>query len=462
MGVDPETPPPPPPPTASPWGAVLARLAQGAGVALGIKLADAVLNSGTQVLLARWMGAWSFGTYSYAIAWSSSLAILAGLGLPNAALRFVPEYVTRQDWGRLRGLIDQSRRCTLLSSGAIALLALAWILHADWRDRTYALMPMGIAVAMVWPQTWLNLQLETARGLGQIAIAYSPSLVLRPVLVALGGALWIIGGRRLSATAGLGMMWGILVALVAGQWHLIRRRLPAELTSDAPQSVVPQMELRHWFTVALPLLFLDSSFLVLNQTDTISLGLLVGDREVGLYSAAVVTARWVNVMLASVNAIAAPLFASLYAQGDRAGLQAMVSAAAGWIFFPALGVAIALGVGAESVLGWFGPEFGAAKWALWPLILGQLVNVGSGSVGYLLMMTGHHLDCARVVSVCAVLNLILNLVLIPTWGIAGAAIATALSMMLWNLWLYRLVVRYLEVRPSIVDAIAIALHRHNR
>jgi O-antigen/teichoic acid export membrane protein len=426
-------------------------------VALGIKLADAVLNSITQVLLARWMGAWNFGTYSYAIAWSGSLGIVAGLGFPNAALRFVPEYLARQDWGRLRGLIEQSRRFTVLSSGVIALGALVWILHADWRDRTYALMPMAIAVAMVWPQTWLNLQLETARGLGQIAIAYGPTLVLRPILVVLGCALWPTGGGTLAATAGLGVMGGSLVGLVIGQWHLIRRRLPAALTQ-----VAPHVELRHWFGVALPLLFLDSSFLVLNQTDTISLGLLVGDREVGLYSAAVVTARWVNVMLASVNAIAAPLFSSLYAQDDRAGLQAMVSAAAGWIFFPALGMAIALGVGAESVLGWFGPEFGAAKWALWPLILGQLVNVGSGSVGYLLMMTGHHLDCARVVSVCALVNLLLNLLLIPEWGIAGAAISTAVSMMLWNLWLYRLVVRYLDVRPSILDAIARALtHRRD-
>ena len=107
----------------------------------------------------------------------------------------------------------------------------------------------------------------------------------------------------------------------------------------------------------------------------------------------------------------------------------------------------------DRILGLFGAEFVAARWSMTVLILGQLVNVGSGSVGYLMGMTGHHRQSAFVLGCSAVLNIILNAILIPIFGIMGAAIATALTMALWNIWLHQLVVKYLGVKPSIVSAI---------
>ena len=111
-----------------------------------------------------------------------------------------------------------------------------------------------------------------------------------------------------------------------------------------------------------------------------------------------------------------------------------------------------LGLEPGSELVVVGDEFVVARWALVALVLGQLVNVGAGSVGYLLIMTGHQIPCARVFFASAVVNVILNAIAIPRFGILGAAIATAFSMMLWNVWLHRLVVKHLNVRPSILFA----------
>ena len=68
-------------------------------------------------------------------------------------------------------------------------------------------------------------------------------------------------------------------------------------------------------------------------------------------------------------------------------------------------------------------------------------------------MTGHQNQSAVVMGVTALVNLILNLIGIHLWGIVGAAMATAFSMAIWNVWLYLLVVRDLGVRPSILDAL---------
>src|SRR5580704_3791342 len=58
-----------------------------------------------QVLLARWMGSREYGIYACSIAWATSLASLAALGLPYAALRFVPEYHTASNWPSMKGFI---------------------------------------------------------------------------------------------------------------------------------------------------------------------------------------------------------------------------------------------------------------------------------------------------------------------------------------------------------------------
>ena len=122
-----------------------------------------------------------------------------------------------------------------------------------------------------------------------------------------------------------------------------------------------------------------------------------------------------------------------------------------WMFYPALVMAIAIVLFSRPILHLFGAEFIAAQGALVALMLGQLVNVGAGSVGYLMLMTTYQKQAAGVMAVSALANIILNWVGIHWFGILGAAIATALSMALWNIWLYVLVVKKLGVRPSILD-----------
>ena len=102
------------------------------------------------------------------------------------------------------------------------------------------------------------------------------------------------------------------------------------------------------------------------------------------------------------------------------------------------------------MLGLFGPEFTRGYWALAILTVGQLVNASVGSVGFLMSMTGHQREAARVFAGAAVLNVVLNASLIPLWGINGAAIATATTTIIWNVALALYVWRRLGVRATIV------------
>ncbi len=422
-------------------------LARGASKALGVQVLGMIVAYGAQILLARWMTIEAFGVYEYAIAISEFLAFLSSLGLPSAVLRFIPEYTVQEQWAHVRGIIGASWRYTLGFSSLVAIATLS-VLGVGVMYQQMAIAPaVLLGIATVPLQALAKLQGELARAKHRIVLAYAPLKLVVPVLMLGGVSLWYFSGQSISSQGAIALFGGALILILIVQWiQFWQGLLPIEQTTTA-------MYLRRqWLWVALPMFLMDGAHVMLNRTDLLMLGSLRGVEEVGIYSAAVQTASWVNFPLFAVNAITAPVYAALYAQGDRASLQRVVSMVAHWIFWVALAIALFLILFAVPILHLFGAAFIDGRWALVALSLGQLVNVGAGSVGYLLMMTGHQTPCARVFLISALINIGLNAIAIPKLGLFGAALATAFSMMLWNVWLHILVVKYLQVRPSILFA----------
>ena len=87
----------------------------------------------------------------------------------------------------------------------------------------------------------------------------------------------------------------------------------------------------------------------------------------------------------------------------------------------------------EPILRLFGPDFVTGAPLLRLLSIGQFINVATGSVGYLLMMTGHERTLRLNITLATAVNLWLCLWLIPKMGPFGAAIATAVPLALMNL-----------------------------
>lgn len=136
--------------------------------------------------------------------------------------------------------------------------------------------------------------------------------------------------------------------------------------------------------------------------------------------------------LKSVNAIMAPLISELHATGRMEDLQRLVSRAARMIFVFTLVACATLFVVGEWALGLFGAEFRAGNPVLRLLLVSQAVNALAGSVGHLLTMTGSQRLAAWIAGSGAAVNVLLNLLLIPVWGIVGAALATTISTVGWN------------------------------
>jgi O-antigen/teichoic acid export membrane protein len=187
-------------------------------------------------------------------------------------------------------------------------------------------------------------------------------------------------------------------------------------------------------------MFLATLFTVLlGQTDVLLMSALRGSLDAGLYSAAARTGALVGLALVAGNAVVAPMIASCHSQGDVVGLRRVVRTGTRMALAGSLTLAAALVVFGREVLAFFGPEYAGSYAALLVLCAGQVISAGIGPVGYLLSLTGHERTAARVYGVCAVVNVAASAILIPRWGLTGAAVATAGSMVMWNVWLRVLV-----------------------
>ena len=119
-------------------------------------------------------------------------------------------------------------------------------------------------------------------------------------------------------------------------------------------SARPVYERRIWIKAALPLLLVSGFIVIIEQTDIVMVGAILGDRAAGLYGAAAKTASLVGLILIAVNTIGAPMFSVLFAQDRHKDLQQLVSAITAWAFWPSCLLSIILATCAPLVLTTFG------------------------------------------------------------------------------------------------------------
>lgn len=418
-------------------GAMFARGASGAflGKILGMGLGFLL-----QIFMARVLGVDQYGSYMYALAWVSIAMMLALLGYDTALLRFIARYQAEQDWGKLRGVLRHAMWWVLLGGLLVAALAslLTWLLSARMEA---GLAPVMFAAVPLIPILALSsLRQSALRGYKQVFRAELPESIFRPLLIMAMIWVWWSWQGKVSATEAMFVQTAAaLAAFILGGWWL-HRATPAGVYTVAPK-YDPE-----WARVALPMLMIAGLHIILKQTDVVMIGILTGSRDSGIYGAMVRLADLAVFGLTAANAITGTLISELYSTGRKAELQRLLTLSSRVVLAFTLAVSAVLVVGGNWIAGLFGPEFTSGVSALWILLAAQMVNAATGPVGYLMTMTGHQNQALVIQGLAAVINVVLNLLLIPSFGMAGAAIATATAIIFWNIAMFVYVKRQLGLR----------------
>lgn len=378
------------------------------------------------VILARTYGTAGVGTFALAQALVTGAAMIAKYGMDFTLTLYIgreagaPGALTYLRWACAKSAIIA---CAL----AVALALSASPLEVWFATPGLAAVLMGAALAL--PAITLALLLSgLMRGLHRPAVASllengAISLVAAGLLVALQRSHPQAGLANAGWALGVGA-W--LVMLLGAAQALRWCRQTAPTSSVSPDRADFDRSSADFLVMSL------SGFMQASLGMVIA-GSFLRASELGLLKAAQQLSVLVSFILVVINAVFPPRFAALYHQGRLAELDRLARQSS------LLGVVMALPLLASFLLvprmalAVFGEQFSGAAVALQIIALGQMVNVATGSVGWLLIMTGHEALMRNVSLVTNAVGLVLFFALIPPLGVLGGALATAFTLVAQNL-----------------------------
>ena len=187
--------------------------------------------------------------------------------------------------------------------------------------------------------------------------------------------------------------------------------------------------------LSTPMLLSSSFALFMGWSDIIMLSIYKTTADIGIYDSALRLATISGITLIAINAVVTPKFVEFYAKKDLLGLKNVVQESTRLIFFTATPILLVLVVFSKDILSWFGDEFAIGYMALIYLCISRFINAVSGSVGYIMQMTDNQRTYQNVIIIAFVINVVLNIILIPKYSYTGAALASSIAMIFWNLTL---------------------------
>jgi len=398
-----------------------------------------------RIYLARVLGAEALGIYTLGMTVVGLAGLVAAVGLPQAATRFVAVYAATAQERKLGRFLWSGMAVLVVSNLVVGLLLLAgksWIASHFYHAPALATYMHFFALIMLTGAltTFLGQALAGFKDVAKRTVI--TNFIGQPLTIVLTIALLIAGlGLRGYLAAQVASAVVVLVLLGWATWKL------SPGAARHPSLGMPILE-REVVSYSMVFFGVQGLEFLTGQADKVVLGIFLNAREVGIYSVAIGLVAFVSIFLQSINQIFAPTIAELHATNQHDLLLSLYQTLTKWVTGFTLPLAMVIMIFARPLMEIFGREFGEGWLVLVIATVGQLVNCGVGSVGYLLLMSGHQQRMIRVQAIVVPIGLALNFLLIPRAGMMGAAIAVAVTIALTNLLQLREVRRFLSLAPS--------------
>ncbi|WP_432799397.1 polysaccharide biosynthesis C-terminal domain-containing protein [Poriferisphaera sp. WC338] len=397
------------------------------------------------LVLARIAGERGVGAYNFAWAWIEVIVVFSMLGMDKLAMRDVAYHLANGAWGKLQGLVRGSTLLLILATVMCAgILAGAMFLWFGDYFKPVLLTAVLIGMTVV-PFRALAFHLHgVLLGLKKPLHAQIPMFICQPLFTIMIFIVLVIVYGQAYATGTVAVTASSVSAFgVAGLSAIYcLKYLPREMKGVRGEYDLPQ-----WLRVALPMMFLASMTLLNTRADIIMIGLFKTADDAGIYAVSSRIAEFIRFGALTINPVIAGLIAQHHAQNQREKLKRVVrSSSRLLLLWSVLSLAVLVSFG-YVILGVFGEGFHAGYVPLLILAVGQFMTLALGPVDSILLMTGHHYAAAYGLVIATLLNVVLNILLIPILGMTGAAIATAVSASIWSSILAFAVIKRMHFRP---------------
>lgn len=399
------------------------------GISFFIRIGGQVLGFLLTLIIANYFGAKGLGDYVLSIVVLRIFTLISKLGMDTFSIRFIASFAKQNKWKSIQ--LFRKKIIILLTITSLISSLLMYFFAFDISNLIQAKVEhIKLNAFFVLPMAFFMLHYQSLRGLKRIAefsFFYRMSQATFSIISIFIITQFLIDGNvPVYAYLSSLMLVSILSVISFVYWFKKKRKFNLDETIEA-------LGFSQILKISIPLMFAQSVQFIMAWTDKLMLGNMINSEEVGIYFTAFKLSMFASISLMAINSIAAPKFAEMYGKNDFLGLKKVVHQSTKMIFWSTLPLIVLFFIFPEFLLGIFGEQFKVGVTAFIYLSIGKLVSAFSGSVGNLLQMTGKQVVFMNVLVVGAIINVILNLILIPKLGIEGAALASMISLSAWNL-----------------------------
>ena len=389
-------------------------------IALAIRVLGAGMAFIFNLIIARQLGAEQAGYFFLSLAVAMLLSAVARLGFDNTVLRFTG--ANAKNGTTVKFVLNYALKFCLPVATAIALLlyfAAPFIANTLFNKPLMAQSLQYIAPAIIG----LSVVMLVAMSLQarQRLLSSIPCQNIAHFLLCGGAVLFFNVSSANSAALYLTLSLGISASF----FYYLAAKTSNSNGKLIASSVIWSSAKPNWVTT------------IMNQTiqwlSPIVIGLWLVSEQVAYFSIAQRIALLTSFILMAVNLVVAPKFANFNAKNDVEGIRKTALFSVRLLVLSAMPIVLFMLMLPEFLMGLFGDEFKQGAMLLQILVLGQAINVITGSTGHLLMMSGNEIDLRTTTLFAGTVALVIIPSFTLLYGVVGAACATALSISLQNL-----------------------------
>jgi O-antigen/teichoic acid export membrane protein len=413
------------------------------GVSFLMRAGGQIMGFLLTLIIARYFGANGLGDYVLSIIVLRVFVMIAKVGMDTASIKVIASFATQNKWQSIK---HYRRRVISVLTVTSMIASIILYFFAEPIAQLIGTQPLYIRLNafFILPMAFFILNYQSLRGLKKIGDYSFFYWMSRPAFSAIIILIIIITLKALQVPldpntpiyAFLSSLF--LVSVLA---HItFSLRLNAKQKKKEEGGVFHKMPIKSILLLSFPLMLAQSGQFIMSWADRLMLGGMTyatlgmtSSHDVGIYDVAFKLSMFVTIALTAVSSINAPKFAELYAMKDFERLEKVVHQSTKLIFWSTVPLLVVFFSFSTQVFSAFGDDFKKGIFCFIILCSARMVSAFTGPAATLLQMTDRQVIFMKVLSAGAVINIIMNYLLIPIYGIEGAAIATMSSVVFWNL-----------------------------
>ena len=399
------------------------------GISLFLRIGGQVMGFLMSFVVAHYFGAKGLGNYVLAIVVLRIFTLVSKLGLDTFSIRFIASFAKKGKWKSIQ--LFRKKIITIVSITSLISSAVMFIFSFEIANLVNTRVEyIELSSFFVLPMVFFMLHYQSLRGLKRIA-EFSFFYRMSQATFSIAGLFLIsqfIQSDKIPIYAYLTSLCTVSLLSYVSYYYWFNKKC----NFDSPEEI-DDLPIKKMLKISLRLMFAQSVQFIMAWTDKLMLGNMLGPESVAIYGVAFRFSMGVSITLMAINSIASPKFAEKFSNNDISGMGKVAMQSAKLIFWTTIPLASILLIFPKFFMGIYGSEFLIGVEVLRWLIIGRVVNALSGSVGNLMQMTGQQNNYMKILIAGSIINVTLNYILIPIYGINGAAFASVCSLSFWNL-----------------------------